>query len=103
MPGYILRRGQVTPTGDRFRITFDPEMLQRDFPNLDLTGRDGWRAGLADTISIGLLLRGRQESETVYLANTITLQGDLVYVGGMSSGSSQAIYLPLVLQNAPTR
>jgi hypothetical protein len=74
-------------------------MLQQDYPNLDLLGRDGWRAGLADTISIGLLLRGQKGGEMVHHANTITLQGDRVYVGGTSSGSSQAVYLPLVLQN----
>jgi hypothetical protein len=96
MPGYILKRGQVTPTGNAYRFVFDLVALQQDFPNLDLLGRDTWRAGLADTISIGLLLRGKQGGQTVYRANTITLQGDQVYVGGGGSSSSD-IYLPLAL------
>jgi hypothetical protein len=100
MPGYILQRGQVTPAGGAYRFIFDPEALQRDYPNLDLTGRDTWRAGLADTISIGLLLRGRQGGQTVYRANTITFQGDQVYVGGVGLGSSPPVYLPLVLKDA---
>jgi hypothetical protein len=99
MPGYILERGQVTPAGSAYHITFDPVALQHDYPNLDLIGRDSWHAGLADTISIGLLLHGRQGDQAVYRANTITLQGDQVYVGGASTGPSQDVYLPLVLQN----
>jgi hypothetical protein len=100
MPGYILQHGQVMPTGGAYSITLDPVALQQDYPNLDLVGRDTWRAGLADTISIGLLLRGRQGGQALYRANTITLQGDQVYVGGSDSGSSQDIYLPLALKSA---
>jgi hypothetical protein len=103
IPGYILQQGQVTPSGKTYRIVLDPVALQQDYPNLDLVGRDDWRAGLADTISVGLLLRGRQGDAAIYRANTITFQGDQVYVGGAGTGPSQDIYLPLVLQNAGAR
>jgi hypothetical protein len=100
MAGYILQRGQVTPQGGSYRLVLDPAALQEDYPNLDLIGRDSERAGLADTISIGLLLRGKHSGQAIYRANTITLQGDRVYVGGASSGSLQGTFLPLVMQNA---
>jgi hypothetical protein len=99
MPGYILGQGQVTPTGDTYQITFDPATLHEDYPNLDLVGRDGYGPGLADTFSIGLLLRGQSPgaSDTVYLANTLTIQGDQVFVGQESSGDVET-YLPLILR-----
>jgi len=100
MPGYILQRGQVPPSADRYQITFDPVALQRDYPNLDLVGRDTWRAGLADTISIGLLLRGRSGGAPVYRANTITLQGEQVFVGGAAPRPTQNVHLPLILRDA---
>ncbi len=82
MPGYILEHGQVTPSDGEYRITFDPAALHEEFPNLDLTGRDDWRAGLADTFAIGLLLRGRDAGgNLIYRANTITIQGEEVFVG----------------------
>jgi hypothetical protein len=96
IPGYILQRGQVAPSGGRYRIAFDPVALQRDYPNLDLIGRDTHRAGLADTISIGLFLHGKSGGMAVYRANAITLQGEQVFVGAAASIESSSIYLPLV-------
>jgi len=82
MPGYILQHGQVTPTTQIYEIVFDPASLHEDFPNLDLVGRDEpGRAGLADTFSVDLLLRGRRGGRPVYYANTVTLQGEQVFVG----------------------
>jgi hypothetical protein len=81
MPGYILEHDQVTPSGNTYQIVFDPATLHESFPNLDLIGRDEWRAGLADTFSIGLLLRGQSGSNTIYQANTITIQGEQVFIG----------------------
>jgi hypothetical protein len=81
MPGYILASGQVTPRGGRFEVTYDPVKLQNDYPNLDLVGRDGPGIGLADTVSIALLVEGERDGVRVYLANTVTLQGELVSVG----------------------
>jgi hypothetical protein len=82
MPGYILEHGQLETSGDTFRITFDPEALHDIFPNLDLIGRDApWEAGLADTIAINLLLQGQSQTGSIYLANTITLQGNQVFIG----------------------
>ena len=103
MPGYILKRGQVTPMGNSYGFVLDPAALQKDYPNLDLVGRETYGPGLADTISIGLLLRGRKDGQAVYRANTITLQGDQVYVGGMGAAARQSVYLPLVLQDAASR
>ncbi|MFQ5343123.1 MAG: FG-GAP repeat domain-containing protein, partial [Anaerolineae bacterium] len=81
MPGYILQHGQAPATNGAYTILFDPVKLHDDFPNLDLMGRDAFdRAGLADTFSIGLLLRGEGPAGTVYRANTITLQGEQVFV-----------------------
>jgi hypothetical protein len=102
MPGYILQHGQTTLDGNTYQITFDPVGLSADFPNLDLLGRDVYRAGLADTFAIGLLLRGQSESNMVYRANTITIQGDQVFVGDAPSDLSEKpnrIYLPLVLRS----
>jgi len=98
MPGYILKHGQVTPSGDTYQITFDPVTLHQDFPNLDLVGRDEGRTGLADTFAIGLLLRGQSGGSTVYRANTITVQGEQVFVGDALPNLPNEIYLPLVLR-----
>jgi len=97
MPGYILAHGQVTPSGDTYRIIFDPAALHQDFRNLDLVGRDEWRPGLADTFAIGLLLRGQSGGDTVVQANTITIQGEQVFVGDATLNLSNRTYLPLVL------
>ena len=101
MPGYILEHGQVTPTGDTVEIVFDPAALHQDFPNLDLVGRDDWTPGLSDTFAIGLLLRGQSGSETVYRANTVTIQGQQVFVGDAPPGLPNSVYLPLMLRNVP--
>jgi len=98
MPGYILAHGQVTPSGGTYRITFDPAALHQDFPNLDLVGRDEGRPGLSDTFAIGLLLRGQSGSATVVQANTITIQGEQVFVGDAALDLSNRTYLPLVLR-----
>ncbi|MFV2072373.1 MAG: carboxypeptidase-like regulatory domain-containing protein [Thermoanaerobaculales bacterium] len=81
MPGFILEHGQATVSGGSFTFDFDPVALQQDFPNLDLYGREENRVGLSDTVSIGLLLEGTQGDAKVYRANTVTLQGQQVYVG----------------------
>jgi hypothetical protein len=98
MPGYILQHGQVTPSGGTYQIVFDPAALHQDFPNLDLIGRDDHRPGLADTFAIGLLLRGREGSRTVYRANTITIQGEQVFVRSALPDLPNEIHLPLVLR-----
>ena len=81
MPGQILESGQVAASGGRFEVLYDPVALQQDFPNVDLIGRDGYRAGLADTIWIGLLLEGKVEGTPTYRAAVVTLQGEEVSVG----------------------
>jgi hypothetical protein len=82
MAGYILDHGQVKTEGNTFRITFDPAALHDDFPNLDLIGRDApEQVGLADTFALSLLLQGQSETGLIFLANTITIQGDQVFIG----------------------
>ena len=99
MPGYILDHGQVMPVGSTYTIVFDPVTLQNDFPNLDLVGRDDFGPGLADTFAIGLLLQGQSGGSTVYRANTITLQGEEVFVTAPTpSPEERHVFLPLVLK-----
>ena len=99
MPGFILAHGQVTPTLGTYTIVFDPVALHDDFPNLDLVGRDDYSPGLADTFAISLLLRGQRGGETVYRANTVTIQGEQVFVGEGAADVSYDLYLPLVLRS----
>ncbi len=100
MPGYILAQGQITPTGDSYQISFDPVSLQQDFANLDLVGRDDGQPGLSDTFAIGLLLQGERGGQTVYYANSLTLQGERVYVGPAQAKEKAEIYLPVVMKGS---
>jgi hypothetical protein len=104
MPGYILKHGRMT---DTYEITFDPAALHDDFKNLDLTGRDEWRPGLSDTFAIGLLLLGESEDGMIYQANTITIQGEEVFIGSAPTGPlpdrEYDVYLPLILRSQVTQ
>jgi hypothetical protein len=62
-------------------------------------GRDDWEAGLADTFAISLLLRGQPGVSTLYRANTVTIQGEQVFVGEALIEISCEVYLPLVLRS----
>jgi hypothetical protein len=97
IPGYILEHGQVSPAGDVYQITLDPVTLHDDFPNVDLTGRDGYDPGLADTFTTSLLLKGQIGGLDVYLANSVTLQGQQVFVRNRSVDSTNEVYLPIIL------
>jgi hypothetical protein len=101
MPGYILEHGQATIDGDVYHLIFDPVALHQDYPNLDLVGRDEPRPGLADTVSLGLLLRGQAGGQAVYRANTLTFQGQQVFVGDAVSPPRSHRYLPLILKSNP--
>ena len=68
-------------------------------------GRDGYGPGLADTFAIGLLLRGQRQAftaatgdNTVHMANTLTIQGDQVFVGHAPPVLPHDVYLPKVLR-----
>jgi hypothetical protein len=102
MPGFILKHGQVTPTGGNYQVIFDPAALHEDYPNLDLVGRDGWGPGLADTIAVGLLLSGEQDGRKVYQANTVTLQGEQVFIRN-TPYSPESVFLPLILKGGESR
>jgi hypothetical protein len=68
---------------------------------VDLKGRDTWHgAGLADTFALGLLLRGERSGNPVYYANTITIQGQQVFVGDAPAEDvvMHSVYLPVVLR-----
>jgi hypothetical protein len=99
MPGFILEHSRVAPSDGSYRITFDPVTLHEEFPNLDLVGRDDFLPGLADTFGIGLLLRGQRGDDTVYRANTITIQGEEVFVGEAPVQVWHEVYLPVVLRS----
>ncbi|MGD8624907.1 MAG: VCBS repeat-containing protein, partial [Anaerolineae bacterium] len=101
MPGYILEQGQATIDGGVYRLVFDPVALHQDYPNLDLVGRDEPRPGLADTVSLGLLLRGQAGGQAVYRANTLTFQGQQVFVGDAPAPPRRHRYLPLILKSDP--
>jgi len=99
MPGFILEHGEVVPSGGTYEVVYDPAALNKGFPNLDLTDRDDWDAGLADTVSIGLLLRGTDEDGAIYRANTVTIQGEQVFVGDARFEAPWNVYLPVVLRS----
>ena len=80
MPGFILEEGQAQTAGGAYSLTFDPQTLHDDFPNLDLIGHHAFAAGLSDTFSFGLLLSGEADGRPVHQATTLTIQGDQVYV-----------------------
>ncbi|MBM4464662.1 MAG: VCBS repeat-containing protein [Chloroflexi bacterium] len=98
MPGYILKHGQATVSGNTYTVVFDPVALNADFPNLDLMGRDDRLPGLADTFTIGLLLQGQSQGNVVYRANAITIQGEQVFIGGTLLDLSNRVYLPAILK-----
>jgi hypothetical protein len=94
MPGYILQRGLATVSDGSFSFEFDPQALNETFPNLDLAGRDDLAPGLADTISISLLLQGTEGAVTRHKAATVVLQGEQVF--STNTGHSQ-LYLPAII------
>jgi uncharacterized protein (DUF2141 family) len=98
MAGWMLDHGQAVVDGTTYHLVFDPAVLAQTFPNLDLVGRDGQEPGLADTFAINLLMRGEKGGQPVYRANTVTLQGDRVYVENRTAHLSEALYLPLVIK-----
>jgi len=101
IPGYILEHGQIAPDSiaESFVIEFDPETLQRDFPNLDLSRREDWRAGLSDTITIGLLMEGERDGQTFHRANTITIQDGQVFVGNAPLDLPYDLFLPVSMRS----
>ena len=97
MAGYVLVQSLATPVGDQVTISFDPQSLHDDFPNLDLSGRDdGGRPGLSDTFSISLL--AQDAGGTFFQANHLTFQGQQVYFFNPAEELPNALYLPLVIE-----
>jgi hypothetical protein len=78
MPGVLLAAGTAPLTNGRASITYDPATLHQTFPNLDVDGRTGAGAGLADTVWVGFALEG--STGTTLYADHVTLQGvDLLH------------------------
>jgi hypothetical protein len=98
MPGFILEHGQVEAAGGGFEVEYDAVELARDFPNLDLIGRYHTNLpGLADTITISMLLSGRDEhGELIHQANMAVLQGQLLQVRNGPDWRPLQSYLPAV-------
>ena len=101
MPGYILEHGRISPDpmAKSFVIEFDPVALQKDFPNLDLSRRDDWEAGLSDTFTIGLLMQGERNGQLFYRANTITIQDEQVFVGNAPLDLPYDLFLPVSMRS----
>ena len=98
MPGFVLETGRVTPTRGVCTIRFDPTALHEDYPNLDLTEREDHLPGLSDTFAVGLLLQGEYDGDRVYRANTLTIQGERVFVGASLPELPYEVYLPVLLR-----
>lgn len=103
MSGFVLEQGQMTPSSGRYQVVFDPVALHEDYPNLDLRGRDSGEPGLADTFAIGLLLRGDRGAQKVYQGNTVTIQGEQVFVHNTPWVPEHEVFLPLVLKGGGRR
>jgi hypothetical protein len=98
MPGYILAHRMATINGNTYQLTFDPVALQQEFPNLDLLGRDSHKAGLSDTFAIALLLQAQRGGSTIYHANTITIQGQQLFIGDATPRLLRDVFVPLALK-----
>jgi len=86
MPGFILEQGEAETSGRHFEIVYDPVTLHQDFPNIDLMGRDDRRPGLTDTIMISVFASGAIDGIDEFLANTVTIQGQRIFIGGDGQG-----------------
>ena len=72
-------------------VTYDAEALNARFPFVSLTAHEGMWDGLADEVTINLLISGGGGP----CANTVTLIGEEVFIG---TGGTHEIYLPALLQ-----
>jgi hypothetical protein len=93
--GVVMGQGSVVPASNgAFTVVYDPVALHEDFPMLSLTAHDGRWEGLADEVAINLLAERGEER----WANTVTLLGEEVFVGGGGWVGENEIYLPAVLR-----
>jgi len=92
--GVVMDEGSVVPgASGAFTVTYDAVTLNQDFPMLSLTAHEGLWEGLSDEVAINLLATGSGEPR----ANTVTLIGEEVFVGGQER--TQTVYLPMVLRD----
>ena len=72
MPGHLLDSGAVDMIGGWTKIVYDPLALRQTFPNIDISGRTGDNAGLADTVWLNVLF---ETDNGGFYARQFTLQG----------------------------
>jgi hypothetical protein len=88
--GVVIQQGSVAPNASgAFTVTYDAEALHSVFPFISLTAHEGKWEGLSDEVEINLLSIGGEVR-----ANTVTLIGEEVFIGG----ELQPVYLPLILK-----
>jgi hypothetical protein len=91
--GVVMAQGTLTPTADgAFVIQYDAKGLNKDFPMVSLTAREGRWEGLADEVTINLLAIGPNEQR----AANVTLIGEEIFVKS-GDRAGQAVYLPLMV------
>jgi hypothetical protein len=76
MPGHLLDTGFVDLVDGWARVLYEPLVLKKKFPNIDISGRISNKPGLADTVWINVLV---ETSGGEFYARQFTLQGpDLI-------------------------
>ena len=94
--GVVMGQGSVAPDANGFfTVIYDPVALHDDFSMLSLTAHEGRWEGLADEVAINLLAERGEER----WANTVTLIGEEVFVGGGGWVAENGVYLPAVLRD----
>ncbi len=87
--GIVMGQGTVIPDASgAFTVTYDAVSLHQIFSMISLTAHEGQWEGLADEVEINLLAMTPSGPR----ANTVTLIGEEVFVGG----HIQRVYLPIV-------
>jgi hypothetical protein len=77
--GVVMGQGALTPNSEgSFTLIYDARALNAVFPFVSLTAREGMWEGLADEVAINFLAVGGDEIR----ANTVTLIGEEVFIGG---------------------
>jgi hypothetical protein len=91
-----MGQGSVVPgENGAFAVVYDPVALHDDFSMLSLTAHEGRWEGLSDEVAINLLAERGEER----WANTVTLIGEEVFVGGGGWVAENGVYLPAVLRD----
>lgn len=80
MPGFVLQSGALPVRNGSVLLTFDPLLLSKQYPNLDLWGRSEQVRGLSDEIMLSVFIEGRDSSgRRVFAGKLLTLFGEDLY------------------------